>query len=144
MPPSNHSIKTVPNSLVCPWHEIEEGHHREPNRYCRKLGHGTCESRRFLLRCFHTNSNLPSAQGPLQHGKMRQLAIIHARPDHSFTFVGKLDMKYSISKIICLENPFHPWIYDKVIILCRSFSESVWANDYCLKNQNCHGKRLGS
>ena len=95
MPPSNHSNKTVPTCFVClPMasvsgmpplhssqnHEIDEDHRRQPNRNCRKLCHETCESPRFLLRCFHTNSNLPSAQGPLQHVKMPQLARIHGHP----------------------------------------------------------------
>ena len=61
-------------------HEIDEDHRRQPNRYCRTLCHGTCESPRLLLRIFHTNSNLPSAQGPLQHVKMHQLARIHGHP----------------------------------------------------------------
>ena len=95
MPPSNHSNKTVPTCFVClPMasvsgmpplhssqnHEIDEDHRRQPNRNCRKLCHETCESPRFLLRCFDTNSNLPSAQGPLQHVKMPQLARIHGHP----------------------------------------------------------------
>ena len=95
MPPSNHSNKTVPTCFVClpmasvsgmpplhtsQSHEIDEDHRRQPNRNCRKLGHETCESPRFLLRCFDTNSNLPSAQGPLQHVKMPQLARIHGHP----------------------------------------------------------------
>ena len=95
MPPSNHSNKTVPNGFVClpmasvsgmsplhnsQSHETDEDHHRQPNRYCRTFCHGTCESPRFLLRTFHTNSNLPSVQGPLQHVKMQQLARIHGHP----------------------------------------------------------------
>ena len=84
LPPSNHGNKTVPDGFFClPMASVSgmphfhSRHANKPNRYCRKLCDGTCESLRFLLRCFHTNSNLPSAQGSLQHVKMSQLPGIH-------------------------------------------------------------------
>ena len=87
MPPSNHSNKTVPDGFFClPMASVSgmpplhSRHPNKPNRYCSKLCHGTCESPRFLLRCFYTNRSLPSAQGPVQHVQRSQLPWIHGHP----------------------------------------------------------------